>query len=175
MFILSLLFLFIFSFTTTDAFISSSVDFRSTKLFLASKASPSTPKRKYESWNENFERLKEFQQKHGHCQGFQWEKQLISWGSRLQELKKYYIENGHCHVPKDSSGLYWFAIRVRQQYKNGELNQEKIDALNALDFPWKGDTFRRFLEWDMRLQQLKTFAKQNGGDCNISTASKDFP
>ena len=59
------------------------------------------------------------------------------WKTRLEELKQYKDENGHTDVPQRESSLGGWVKRQRNKYKEGRLSNEKVSALNELNFQWR--------------------------------------
>jgi hypothetical protein len=77
--------------------------------------------------------------------GFTWaiRDSHTSWEDRFNELKEFYNVNGHCNVPKiyskNSSLGYWvneqrFQYRRMTKKKSSYMTDEKVQALNELDF-----------------------------------------
>lgn len=77
--------------------------------------------------------------------GFTWavRESHVSWEDRFAELKVFFDENGHCNVPKiygkNPSLGYWvneqrFQYRRLMKKKPSYMTQEKLKALNELDF-----------------------------------------
>lgn len=56
------------------------------------------------------------------------------WKVKYQQLKDFYLKNGHCNVAQRSSPLGKFVSRIRDDYKNGRLSQDKIGKLNEIHF-----------------------------------------
>lgn len=73
--------------------------------------------------------------------GFSWSlRERGSWDDRIQELTDFYRVNGHFKVPTKypaAPKLYQFVTSSRFRYKEGELEQERIQQLEALGFPWE--------------------------------------
>jgi len=90
----------------------------------------------------------------------------------LGYLKAYKAEHGHCNVPqsfKTEDGLRlggWCSAR-RTDYKESQLSQERIDALEALGFIWD------MLEHDFQrgLGYLEAY-KAEHGHCNVPQSFK---
>jgi len=64
------------------------------------------------------------------------------WMIRYHELIEYKRREGHCNVPQREKRLGCWVSTQRTQYKlllegrQSQMNQERIDMLNALDFNW---------------------------------------
>lgn len=73
--------------------------------------------------------------------GFSWSlRERGSWDERIQELTDSCRLNGHFKVPKKypaAPKLYQFVTSSRFRYKEGDLEQERIQQLEALGFPWE--------------------------------------
>jgi hypothetical protein len=81
--------------------------------------------------------------------GFEWtvaKTKSLDFQTRLDQLQAYKRKHGHCNVPQKCSeftGLGNFVLEQRRRYKlflagaKTSMNQERVDALNALGFEWK--------------------------------------
>ena len=64
------------------------------------------------------------------------------WMIRYQQLIEYKRKHGHANVPQREKRLGCWVSTQRTQYKlllegrQSQMNQERIDLLNALDFDW---------------------------------------
>jgi len=82
--------------------------------------------------------------------GFSWDVRCTLWATRFRELVQFHAKYGHCNVPLQCGNEYpklgvWVKCQRRQyklwiQGKNTNITQQRIDALNALGFSWKGKT-----------------------------------
>ena len=104
----------------------------------------------------------------------------FDWESRYKELVKFKELNGHCRVPLKMEGkrLKYFkeqrlsfgkwVAKQRTLYKKGELSQERIEKLNAINFNWKS---HRDESWDKKFQELMAY-KEEYGTVNFVTWNK---
>ena len=87
-----------------------------------------------------------------------------TWEERCQELRRFKREHGHCNVPHGyapNPALGDWVGRARMRYKNGELNEEQVRALNLLGFEWV-----LLAKWEDRFGELKAFRKEHG-HCDV--------
>ncbi|KAL7505829.1 hypothetical protein ACHAXN_003267 [Cyclotella atomus] len=103
--------------------------------------------------------------------GFTWDvrESHTSWEERFEELKAYKRENGHANVPKvyskNPSLGYWvneqrFQYRRLQKKKSSYMTEDKIKALNSLDFKWSLRETNG--SWNNWLAELKAYKDQHG-------------
>jgi hypothetical protein len=81
------------------------------------------------------------------------------WWERFQELKEEIGQSGYASIKSNSSLGYWINLQRKNyilfsQSKDSVLTPGKIEALNAIEFPWKS---RRQQLWDMRIQELNAY------------------
>eukprot|EP00977_Amphora_coffeiformis_P023995 scaffold14974_cov195-Amphora_coffeaeformis.AAC.2 len=100
---------------------------------------------------------------------------LKVWYQRYNELVDYREENGDCNVPQKyepntALGIWVNKMRMeKKRYDDDErsaLNEEKIKALEAIDFTWakqKGGAL-----WDAKFRDLVKYKAENG-HCNVPT------
>lgn len=72
---------------------------------------------------------------------FDWSlRKRFTWDERYSQLKKFSEENeGSCNVPFDGQmkGLFGWCENQRRAKNTGKgLNVDKVEKLNAIDFPW---------------------------------------
>ena len=93
------------------------------------------------------------------------------WEERYEELVHFQRGHGHCRVPVDSRGggaLGKWVMHLREKYKRftregryrGQLTQERIERLNALNFEWSLRPPNT--PWEERFQQLHEFWVEHG-------------
>jgi hypothetical protein len=73
--------------------------------------------------------------------GFVWDVFEENWIQNVEAFKAFVEENGHARVPQrfvtgDGVKLGSWVSNQRTAFKKGELEVERIDALNELDFIW---------------------------------------
>lgn len=91
------------------------------------------------------------------------------WKLNFEKLLKFKKENGHTNVPqkyKDKELALW-VTHVRVWYKNKKLTQEKVNALNEIDFVW----FRYDQLWQRGFENVKEAIKTHG---NIEFTQNKF-
>lgn len=98
--------------------------------------------------------------------GFQW---TNSWEQNFDALKRFQQENGHCHIsakhdPVDPTLKTWVSNQRRCK-KKGRLSKEREDMLNELGFEWS-IVMANKRSWSEQFQELKKF-KQVYGHCRI--------
>ncbi|MEO5571944.1 MAG: Helicase associated domain protein [Bacteroidia bacterium] len=96
--------------------------------------------------------------------GFTWEPFDERFDAMYDALVLYKEKSGSCHVPqgKEYSVLANWVGNVRQRYKNGILDAEKINRLEAIGFTW--DYLSK--SWEDMYEKLKIF-KAGNGHCNV--------
>lgn len=88
-----------------------------------------------------------------------------SWQKYYEVLLKYRKKYGNCNVPsrfKDGISLGTWVVAQRQLYKFDEIDEEKIDLLNSINFNWEPHKS----EWEDRYLELMQY-KQDNGHCNV--------
>lgn len=70
--------------------------------------------------------------------GFIWDPRDQLWEKNFQKLRHFYDKNGHCNVPISYKEDPAFGRWVRKQRAvEPELSLERIERLNTLNFSWK--------------------------------------
>jgi Helicase associated domain len=101
------------------------------------------------------------------------------WNDRYQDLKAFVQKHGHCHVPinyKENPLLSRWTKRQRYQWKlkqegkQSSLTDARQLMLEELGFLWDV----RSIIWDVRFRELVQFY-ENHGHCNVSINCKEFP
>lgn len=97
------------------------------------------------------------------------------WHERLKQLTEYKTKHGNCNVPvqyEANPQLGRWVNKQRIEYlirSRGDdhhcITQERIDALNDIDFCW-GLVRSPKEEWPVRYRQLKLYREEHG-DCNV--------
>lgn len=100
---------------------------------------------KYLTWEESYQKLKTFYQKHGHCQVKQTSQEGTQLGSWVQMQRNY--------------------------YHKGLLTPAQINHLEQLEFDWK--IKYQTTPWEVRYQQLIQF-KSTYGHCKVFTNRKEY-
>jgi hypothetical protein len=89
--------------------------------------------------------------------GFTWKVTAAAWDAKYQQLILWRQRNGHTAVPMADALGCWVS-KQRQSFKLGKLAQEKVDALNDIDFTWS--TIDE--GWEQKFQQLVAWKKAHG-------------
>jgi len=76
---------------------------------------------------------------------------------RLEELREFYTLHGDSLVPSGSSLGNWLT-KMRTTKRRGELAQDMILSLNALDVEWEPTQKRKYT----RIEELRMFKKEHG-------------
>ncbi|SMQ86975.1 Superfamily II DNA or RNA helicase [Bacillus sp. OV166] len=102
------------------------------------------------------------------------------WEEKYQELLAFKEKHGHCSVPqgfKENPSLASWISNQRTYYKTGTLSQERVERLNELGFVWgRGDLKKINLEeqWEEKYQELLAF-KEKHGHCSVPQGFKENP
>lgn len=81
------------------------------------------------------------------------------WWNRMDELKEIVDEDGYASIKSNSSIGFWMNHQ-RKQYQlhfqghNSSLTADMIQALNAVEFPWKSERSQR---WNTRIRELLAY------------------
>jgi len=98
-----------------------------------------------------------------------------NWLERFDELCAFQKEFGHTCVPynyKDTSLAKW-VDRQRGQYKRlkdgrkSAITADKVEKLNELGFVWSVRGPKVQVDWNIRLDQLKEYKRENNGSCLV--------
>lgn len=115
--------------------------------------------------------------------GFTWaiRESHTSWEDRFAEIKRFRDANGHCNVPKiytkNPSLGYWvneqrFQYRRLQKKKSSYMTDEKIRALDGLDFKWSlRETNGSWENWCKELREYKN----HHGDVDVPLKYRHNP
>jgi hypothetical protein len=82
------------------------------------------------------------------------------WDSNYQKLKAFRKKMGHCNVPTNDPKyrkLGQWVSSLRYKNKIGELPKERVKSLSDLDFIWSAAD----LAWNKMFDQLVEYAKKN--------------
>lgn len=90
------------------------------------------------------------------------------WEERFQELHLFQQRHGHCRVPLNSGVLGKWVMHLREKYKRyltedrfrGQLTAERIERLNSLGFEWS--LRPPTTPWEERFAQLQAFHQEHG-------------
>jgi len=101
---------------------------------------------------------------------FCWNLSTASWDKQYERLRKYQAKHGHCEVShSDDAQLSIFVQNQRQEFRRikqyGEacyrssLTPERIERLNKLNFVWPRP---QNVAWEQRYEELVEFANEFG-------------
>jgi len=101
--------------------------------------------------------------------GFNWKpRATISWEENWNKLKEFKELNGHCNVPaKVDKRLNTWVHNQRQAQKEGKLSQERVYKLEELGLQLKCSTASKPLPWNEQFNSLKRFNRVNQ-HCNVT-------
>eukprot|EP00956_Cyclotella_meneghiniana_P028467 scaffold66271_cov21-Cyclotella_meneghiniana.AAC.1 len=92
---------------------------------------------------------------------FTWNPHSELWNSQYEALQEFESKYGDCNVPanfaEDLSLAKW-VNHQRTKYKNGEMEQDKINKLTEIDFTW---AFYSQTEWTERYNELVLYKRKH--------------
>jgi superfamily II DNA or RNA helicase len=98
--------------------------------------------------------------------GFRWDARGEMWAESFEKLKQFKEKHRHCEVyleaDADDDLLKWVS-KQRSLLLRGKIDAERKAKLDALGFSWNGEIDRR---WDEMYQRLKNYQTQHG-DANV--------
>ena len=97
-----------------------------------------------------------------------------TWEENFQKLKEYKAIHGDCSVPstyEEDTRLGAFVARQRYLNKKGALKEEKRAKLDELGFGWVGKRKLRPDPWNRKLQELKEY-KEKHGHCMVNVQTR---
>ena len=98
--------------------------------------------------------------------GFIWHSKNDRWQKNFNRLAQFKKRTDHFNVLEENSNDLNFDSWIRTQrtfYRKGMLPQEKIDALESIDFPWE---YSRDMAWEEMFRALCQY-KAEHNDCMI--------
>jgi hypothetical protein len=104
--------------------------------------------------------------------GVVWEPQQSRWETMFAALGEYRQRHGDCNVPRgwaEDPSLAKWVKSVRASRKRREIDEERVQRLDAIGFVWDRDGDTR---WDEMFAALSDFHGEHG-HCRISTLSED--
>ncbi len=110
--------------------------------------------------------------------GFAWKhRDRGRWEDRYQELVEFRDKHGHCNVPfeyEEVPKLGAFVNNSRTQKSSGKLSQERIQLLELIGFQWtlREDALEK--SWEIRYSQIAEF-KAIHGHCKVPTSWPEDP
>ena len=93
--------------------------------------------------------------------GWTWDNLKGTWDDKYEMLLKSLSENKSISIfnGKDAKELSRWVGNQRNQFKNGELSNERYQKLNSLK-GWSWDPLQEI--WDQRIKNLKEYIAKNG-------------
>ena len=89
------------------------------------------------------------------------------WEEQFQELREFQAKHGHCSVPfGHPGGLDDWAAYQRSPQGKPQLTAHQVQQLDTLGFPWVGKTNFHKNRWQARFHELRKF-KEKHGHCNV--------
>eukprot|EP01118_Nematostelium_gracile_P010900 TRINITY_DN3823_c0_g1_i1.p1 TRINITY_DN3823_c0_g1~~TRINITY_DN3823_c0_g1_i1.p1 ORF type:complete len:470 (-),score=124.12 TRINITY_DN3823_c0_g1_i1:52-1416(-) len=90
----------------------------------------------------------------------------IQWNDRFERLKEFKEKHGHLYVPrKTEKQLNRWCITQRAYRREEKLSSDRIEKLDSIGFEW-GRSDSRQTEWDKQFERIKSFIKKNG-HCSV--------
>lgn len=93
--------------------------------------------------------------------GFYWDVNYELWNFKYQLLKEFKDKHGHCNVPytyKSEHNLNYWVGTQRAAYRDGIISSDKIEKLNDLGFVWK----LKETVWLRNFEELREFKNKYG-------------
>ncbi|MDB4524163.1 Helicase associated domain protein [Akkermansiaceae bacterium] len=104
--------------------------------------------------------------------GFSWDVREEAWEESYQQLKTYSQKHGHCLVPQHKTSLGKWVSRQRRAKAKGLLSLEKIKRLNEIGFDWDPDktaweqNFQELVDYKKRYENC--MVPQGWGDRKLA-------
>ncbi|MDB4411573.1 Helicase associated domain protein [bacterium] len=104
--------------------------------------------------------------------GFSWDVREEAWEESYQQLKTYSQKHGHCLVPQQKTSLGKWVSRQRRAKAKGLLSLEKIKRLNEIGFDWDPDktaweqNFQELVDYKKRYENC--MVPQGWGDGKLA-------
>ena len=100
---------------------------------------------------------------------FIWDVKDYNWQQQYEKLKAFKAKYGHCCLNRRnySRSLEYWCSQQRKHQTNNKLEGWKVDLLNKIDFPWQPAYERlkeekQLQEWLLTYQELKAFYNEHG-------------
>jgi len=106
--------------------------------------------------------------------GFDWDPRATQWEQTFEALREFHEKHGHCNVPKESyvgnPSLGRWVANQRTARKINRLAREQIERLDALGFDWG----RHASRWEEMFMALCSFRRKQG-HCNVPAVYMAYP
>lgn len=106
--------------------------------------------------------------------GFDFAPEDPRWNAQFARLMKFQKEHGHCNVPSGDAFGQWVYMQ-RKQRRRGELDNGKIQRLDAIGFEWVKPApvgIFNAARWRHNLRALAAF-KQRHGHCQVPQSQRN--
>jgi superfamily II DNA or RNA helicase len=94
---------------------------------------------------------------------FRWHAHAELWGENFEALKRFKAKHGHCDIGldvTDNEELARWVVTQRWRQSNGELPTERKALLDGIGFSWAGETSDR--RWHEMYDRLKRYHAVHG-------------
>jgi hypothetical protein len=74
--------------------------------------------------------------------GFAWDTHAMAWEANYEILKKFVKRHGHCYIPAKERSIFAWAKRQRRQHKqwmvkqDSTMTEDRYRRLSILEFRW---------------------------------------
>ena len=108
-----------------------------------------------------------------------WTHQADRWQEKFQKLLEFRQRHGHCRIPHnwkvDIALAQWvkrqrYQLKLKQDGKRSTMTKERQDLLDSIGFEWNAHE----ASWDERFKELQIF-KRRHGHCDVPTRDKENP
>ena len=107
--------------------------------------------------------------------GFMWSVYDTKWDANFEKLKAYKAKNGHCNVPGGSGPLGDWVNYQRKAKKDGKLSADRIKLLKGIGFVWKVRDYIETRSNDQIAEKNARDLKKDGGGGKKKTSTKSKP
>mmetsp|Transcript_43084 Transcript_43084/g.104244 ORF Transcript_43084/g.104244 Transcript_43084/m.104244 type:complete len:833 (+) Transcript_43084:318-2816(+) len=102
------------------------------------------------------------------------------WDEKYDELKQFKEKHGHCKVPQnEANGALgkWVKLQ-RKKRAQGKMPDERVTRLEAIGFAWSGNVVpRKADQWQEKFEMLKRLMSERGAEHSqaLPSISKENP
>lgn len=140
-------------------------------------SSISKPNGYQDRWNDKYEELATFYEKHRHLNvefpqslyksmatKRREERNIQSWNAKYEELADFYRKHGHLQVKYQGSLYKWMAKqRLRRKGTHGSpISDKQTRLLDDIEFCWSPKTDSHNPQWNAKYKELADFYKKHG-------------
>ncbi len=83
------------------------------------------------------------------------------WQEYFEELKAFCQKHGHCRVPGKQEKLAAWVERQRTAKTRNQLPAKRVKMLNSINFIWGFDEIKK-KEWEKKFKELQAFQQKHG-------------